>query len=465
MKRKIWVLMVMVLIPATLACVSQADFYAVEVVLNKPGILYDLTKLENATEVYYEGQAYAYRSHYDDRLIVLISEQRLTPEREKYLSIRLQAPLMLKEVTVHYCTLNVQCFNPEGLVQEKVVLKAGRGSSAVALGTLKVNSRCALQFKPILVPQIFDEDVNLTVSGVLLLSGVSEYRVVMPCLLSLGELCFRVLMLIPGYDAPMDVEPGEYNVTLELSWTSSKDIVMYVSVEPMQGFPFYTNVGKLGWTIESYQGGFTATKSVGDTDIRVDAGLASYTISVTGNLSGQVLKEIVSLLSGIGLNKSLVEACNFSAYRETRLVPTFKISDTIMKNALEAELEWLMEIDVISNFERADIEAIAQTAKLGYAGWNSRLVWDNGIWVPYSSVEGAVLVRCTAALPRFFEAESPEYEQLGKRSYAVAGGAEASQGSRFPQQAITGLALAAFVALAVAGAAYYIIRRRFPVEG
>ncbi|MEM2217994.1 MAG: hypothetical protein QW731_06410, partial [Thermofilaceae archaeon] len=356
-------------------------------------------------------------------------------------------------------------FDPEGLTQEKVLLKAGKGSSTVALGTLKVKSRCALQFKPTLVPQVFDEDVNLTVSGVLLLSGASEYRVTMPCLLSLGEPCFRVLMLIPGYDAPMDIEPGEYNVTLELSWTSSKDTVIYVSIEPMQGFPFYVNVGRLGWNIESYQGGFTATKSVGDTDIRVDVGLYSYTITVTGNLSERILKEIDSLLSGIGPDKNLVEVCNFSAYSETRLVPTFKISDPIMKNALEAELEWLMEIDVISNFEKADIEAIAQAAKLGYAGWNSRLVWDDGIWVPYSSVEGALLVRCIAAPPRFFEAESPEYNRLSRGGYSAVGGAEASQGNRIPQQAITGLALAAFMALVVAGAAYYIIRRRFPVEG
>ncbi len=457
---RIWVLIAAALVPATLACVSQADFYAVEVVLNKPGVTYDLSKLVGTTQVYYEGQAYAYRSRYDDRLIVLVSEQQLAPDGEKHLSVRLQAPLKLGEVTLHYCALNVQCFDPGGLARGKVVLKAGSGSSTVALGTLKVESGCALQFKPVLVPQDLDGDANLTVSGVLLLSGPSEYRVAMPCLLSIGEPCFRVLMLIPGYDAPTPIEPGEYSVALELSWKSSKDAVVHVSIEPMQGFPFYDNVGKLGWSIEFYQGGFTATKSVEDADIRVDASQATYAIMVTGNLSQRVVEEVASLLSRLGLDKGLVEACNFSAYSETRPLPAFRVSDLTVRSALKAELEWLTEVGVVSNLEEADIEAIAQAAKLGYAGWNGRLVWDNGAWVPYSSVKGAVLVRCTAALPSFFEAGSPEYELLGKGGYAGA-----SQGGRIPQRVVTGLAIAAFLALAAAGTAYYIIRRRFPVQG
>jgi len=39
----------------------------------------------------------------------------------------------------------------------------------------------------------------------------------MPCLYS-NTQCIRILVLIPGYDAPLDIDRGEYNVSLEISW-------------------------------------------------------------------------------------------------------------------------------------------------------------------------------------------------------------------------------------------------------
>ena len=66
----------------SLACYSPADAYAVEVVLNKPGVSYNLSKLagvECVVAVSYFGSyaAYAYKSHYDDRLVVVVSKQGL----------------------------------------------------------------------------------------------------------------------------------------------------------------------------------------------------------------------------------------------------------------------------------------------------------------------------------------------------------------------------------------------------
>ncbi|HWQ17419.1 MAG TPA: hypothetical protein VNL13_06285 [Sulfolobales archaeon] len=50
-------------------------------------------------------------------------------------------------------------------------------------------------------------------------SGNKKYVIQMPCLHSIGE-CYRILVLIPGYDAPMDIDPGEYSVSLKINWTA-----------------------------------------------------------------------------------------------------------------------------------------------------------------------------------------------------------------------------------------------------
>lgn len=65
----------------------------------------------------------------------------------------------------------------------------------------------------------FEGSFTLVLSGELFLeSSNGSYLIRMPCLLSLGEPCYRVLVLIPGYDAPLDVVGGRYNTTLRLRW-------------------------------------------------------------------------------------------------------------------------------------------------------------------------------------------------------------------------------------------------------
>jgi len=46
------------------------------------------------------------------------------------------------------------------------------------------------------------------------------YDVSMPCLIA-NEECFRILKLIPGYDAPLQILPGKYNATVVLKWIAS----------------------------------------------------------------------------------------------------------------------------------------------------------------------------------------------------------------------------------------------------
>ncbi len=77
---------------------------------------------------------------------------------------------------------------------------------------------------PILVKrELVSSEGNLTLvlSGVLSLESEDvEYTIPMPCLLSLGEPCYRVLVLIPGYDTPLEVVEGRYRAVLRLQWVA-----------------------------------------------------------------------------------------------------------------------------------------------------------------------------------------------------------------------------------------------------
>ncbi len=74
-------------------------------------------------------------------------------------------------------------------------------------------------------------NLSLIISGEMILKrGEKQYTIQMPCLYSIGG-CYRILVLIPGYDAPMDIEPGEYSVSLRISWTAQGKGEARVSLE------------------------------------------------------------------------------------------------------------------------------------------------------------------------------------------------------------------------------------------
>jgi hypothetical protein len=53
-------------------------------------------------------------------------------------------------------------------------------------------------------------------------------------------------------------------------------------------------------------------------------------------------------------------------------------------DAMMTELNWLRDNGVISGLTDADIDNIAKEAKKGAAGYNSRIVYFQGNWQPYS---------------------------------------------------------------------------------
>ena len=82
------------------ACVSPEDRYSVEVLLNKPGLSYDLSILKNAENVVdvnpeligVSGEVVVYKSHYHEDLAAILYESSIETggeKMQKYLSVRL----------------------------------------------------------------------------------------------------------------------------------------------------------------------------------------------------------------------------------------------------------------------------------------------------------------------------------------------------------------------------------------
>lgn len=67
----------------------------------------------------------------------------------------------------------------------------------------------------------YEGNFTLILGGELLLeSNERSYRILMPCLASVGGYCYRIMMLIPGYDTPLTISEGFYNSTLLVRWSA-----------------------------------------------------------------------------------------------------------------------------------------------------------------------------------------------------------------------------------------------------
>jgi len=68
---------------------------------------------------------------------------------------------------------------------------------------------------------VFEGEVNVAINGKVTLRSVDgsrTYNISMPCMVVRGTNCFRTMNVILGWDAPITIEPGEYILTLKLSW-------------------------------------------------------------------------------------------------------------------------------------------------------------------------------------------------------------------------------------------------------
>ncbi|WP_042697439.1 CGP-CTERM-anchored Cys-rich protein [Thermococcus sp. PK] len=93
MRKEFVLISLLIFVPLASACYNPMDSLAVEVRLNRPGIYYDLTPLKNAENVIIDDGSIIYRSHYDERVAVILKEVNSS------LWIRIQIPAKSFEST------------------------------------------------------------------------------------------------------------------------------------------------------------------------------------------------------------------------------------------------------------------------------------------------------------------------------------------------------------------------------
>ena len=93
-------LFLLFLIPSSFACINSLDDYALELILNKPNITYDLGKLAKAQPLNKQDNVFILQSQYNKELASIIKE---TNQSEKLLlSIRLQLPAKTEAKAIPY---------------------------------------------------------------------------------------------------------------------------------------------------------------------------------------------------------------------------------------------------------------------------------------------------------------------------------------------------------------------------
>ncbi len=276
------------------ACINYpSDLVSIEVVLNKPGVNYDLSPLEsmkNVISVDYD--MLAYRSHVSDKVKVVVSLQRIAVGEgaPSYIAVRVQPPAEIVNLTEFEYTWSYRA--------EEVPTSA-----------------------------TFLEEVAKSLGWKVELTS------------TLTGDAFRAYLT-------KKVENGAVMIYLQ-------------GIQAKRGYDLYVNVRS---TIES------------DTAV----------------------KEVERLISRIVNEKVEVELDEHS-YFITKVVPG--VDSDIVKEALIYELKWLSDIGVIKGLSENDINEIGDVAEVGYAGWNSRIVYAEGKWMPYNIaveeelIAGAQLIR------------------------------------------------------------------------
>jgi hypothetical protein len=90
---------------------------------------------------------------------------------------------------------------------------------------LKEDARVKFEVVDVRVP----DGVKISLNGMLILNG--NIIINMPCMVSKGIECYRIMIIIPGYDEPIILKRGVYEVSIRVSWTSSvKDINVSIGI-------------------------------------------------------------------------------------------------------------------------------------------------------------------------------------------------------------------------------------------
>lgn len=336
------VLLVLFSAPLVKACMSPADSYAVEVVLNKPGIVYRPYPTFNALHnAIVENGTFIFRSHYDERLIVMLWNASDGPH------LRVQIPAeVVASVT----------FNASLLVTASAIekLKAGGWKEIANMTFTRDNITIAL--KPVAGSEC-NSDRDCATGG------------------CSGEVC------APRNEAAKIVTPCVYKPWYEcFSLTSCGCVNGFCTWKPNGDFKSCLR------------------KHGVDPSQVIRAGLVEVEAEARGVGPDELKAAVGEFLSAFGVD--CLPLSDPAISPQVEIAPVIDPSEVNLSVAVKTELEWLREVGVLQISDE-DIGAITRVAGSGKAGWNSHIGWyetKNGTyaWIPYDESKDPSLVRCTS---------------------------------------------------------------------
>jgi hypothetical protein len=274
-----------VLILSSLSCFDPLDHFAVEVVLNKPNISYNLTPIEKANNVIIEDGIIIYRSHFNKQVAVMLEEIKADLGNGnifKGLSVKIQIP-------------------------------------AKIIATNNISSGAVIDF-------------------------ISITQVDEPFIKSLG------------YDVKVEKIESQANIYMKKDNVTFSVTQFNININP------FLNIGEKKISISLF-------------------------VSDAESLDDKIKLELGQIIKSLGLDEKIlvdIEA-GLTKYITENLIEAMDIKkeEFDFKSAMKTELEWLTSNNLILGIGNDDIQTIAELSKAGIAGWNSRIIYAKGKWLPF----------------------------------------------------------------------------------
>ena len=400
------ILIILILSNTAFACVNPTDSFATEVLLNKPGVSYNLSGIiesdnvivktrevpvelsdtpepqmvvidENVTtadskpvETITELDAIIYRSHHNPDVAVILSEDQIPINGEwngdRYLSVKIQVPtkkvhrgmpFVEIELTGNTSIADLD-LNASTDLGWKVTEYERKDACMLEKNNIRINVHSGVRYPP--MPD--EEDMSLEE-----LKRIKELHREME---SRGEIASITRISIAIEDAETlevrDIDNERCN------W-QPPGLDVLGPCEMVVGY-YYDK--RYGCTCLS-----GCTKPAG---IPFDS--PEECEEVCGIGAGN---KIADVLVAIGFFEDEQEALEEISDWEQRtsewddLEPAIDVSGFNYVTALIVELDWLSKNGVIENLTERDMHGICKVAHQGTAGFNSRIVYEDGRWITY----------------------------------------------------------------------------------
>ena len=333
-----------------LAGFDPTDLLATEVLLNQPGVSYDLSWISQAENVTVrtkeipvstdeveevpkpqeiitgedsipvdEGEtetvidAIIYRSHYNPDIAVILSESRLYDSEDKYLSVKIQIPTQQVQLSMPIVTVNL--------------------TGDMDVSTLDMERAKELGW-------------NVKISG-----------------------------------------GGQWTIEED---KEDEDIDR---AEEEEG----KKIQRYSYSLEK---GDIYIQIMASERISLEKTQVEVTVNNAASLSQGIKDEVSDVLVMIGFADSKETALQ-NADVESRIREWVELAPAIdidaekfgWKEAMRIELSWLKDNGVIQGLTDSDISEASSACEKGTAGYNSRIIFENGSWLPYYQTDNPQLMR------------------------------------------------------------------------